>query len=160
LNGTLEEAFKSSVLTTFPQIRRVFLGTNNFASSIPNLICDYPLLEAIGLNNLNLNSSLPICLGNITGLREFNAAGSNLSRPFPHINQLANLRVLNLANNSLSGPLPVDIGSALAQLTSMDLSSNNDLVGVFPSGFAGFKFGEDNPFGCQNVTGFECPRFL
>ena len=53
---------------------------------------------------------------------------NQLSEVPPCINQLSNLRILNLANNRLTC-LPAELGAGLQQLTQLDVS-HNELTGL------------------------------
>ena len=61
---------------------------------------------------------------------------NQLSGPIPvELGSLTNLRTLNLRNNQLNGPIPVELGS-LTNLEGLWLDNNQGLSGSLPSSFA------------------------
>ncbi|KAH8958445.1 hypothetical protein BDL97_06G024500 [Sphagnum fallax] len=82
----------------------------------------------LDLNGLDLQGELPPAIGSLSSLTYLVITGNQgLTGPLPStIGQLANLVVMDLHDNSFSGPIP-DL-SALSNLRHLDLNSNS-LVG-------------------------------
>ncbi|KAL1538636.1 putative inactive receptor kinase [Salvia divinorum] len=94
----------------------------NFSNTTAGAVCSF-----IGVKCWNDQENRVISLE----LAEFNLAGS-----IPDSFRLChNLQTLNLAGNSLSGPIPGQICTWLPYLTTLDLSRNN-LTGEIPSDLA------------------------
>ncbi|XP_044952058.1 receptor-like protein EIX2 [Hordeum vulgare subsp. vulgare] len=123
-------------MTSIVELR---LQANNLVGMIPsNLknLCNLDTLD-FSLNNINgsiaeLFHRLPNCSQN--KLKDLVLLDSNLTGSLPTtiVEPLRNLRWLVLAENKLTGHVPVWIGD-LKQLTMLDLSSNN-LDGVMHEG--------------------------
>jgi len=84
-------------------------------------------VQALNLNDNQLDGHLPDELGNLAGLRSLNVAGNRLSGPIPE--EMANLPLvsLDLSRNQLSGPIPAGLGELAAQWGTINLSENPDL---------------------------------
>ena len=72
----------------------------------------------------NLSGTIPLEIGNLTGLQSLNLAHNRFSGPIPaELGGLTQLQRLVLAHNRMSGPIPEELGN-LTQLRHLDLSHN------------------------------------
>ena len=78
-------------------------------------------------------------------------ADNQLTGPIPEINQLTNLRRLDLGSNKLTGPIPSEI-SQLNNLERLDLASN-ELTGPIPTEINRLTDLERLWLGCNQLTG-------
>ena len=89
------------------------------------------------INNYFNKNKRPGCIlitSLLTELRILNLGDNSLTGPIPSsITELSNLHELNLRNNNLDGNIPSNIGDAL-NLQIIDLMYNN-LTGSIPSSF-------------------------
>ncbi|KAK2979856.1 hypothetical protein RJ640_026598, partial [Escallonia rubra] len=97
-----------------------------------------------------LASIIPATIFNISTLQILSAISNQLSGTLPLYasHQLANLKVLYLGNNSLTGNLPDSISNA-SKLTSLYLLANN-FSGIIPNSFGNLRLLEDLNLGGNN----------
>ncbi|WIA08451.1 hypothetical protein OEZ85_007888 [Tetradesmus obliquus] len=153
LGGRLPASF-----ARLSQLRMLMLEHNALTGSLPQLCSSLPQLEAISLRNNLLTGSatqfgdcrltaLDISDNYFTGLlpaprsanssnwhrlQVYRANNNNFSGPLPQFayGEAPVLAALVLANNSLTGPLPIS-WTLLPWLTMVD-ASNNELSGTLP----------------------------
>jgi Leucine-rich repeat (LRR) protein len=86
----------------------------------------------LNLDNDNLNGSIPLEVGNLTGLQILNLNYNNLTGTIPDtIRNLTRLIHFNLSSNSLIGTIPAWIGN-ITNLYSLSII-HNQLTGSIPS---------------------------
>ena len=149
-------------LCALPNLREVRLDSNGFSGAIPNCIGDLKRVEILNLSENLLSDTIPATIGSMTALRELILNGNQLSgsipqtlgtqatilvadiaavatngaehkRGTPSLQSVANLRILDLSRNRLSGSIPASVGQCLA-LTTVNLA-NNRLTGNLPLSF-------------------------
>ncbi|XP_058111722.1 receptor like protein 22-like [Magnolia sinica] len=117
----------SSIFSSLSQLHflsELDLSYNNLASavdSLPNL----KFLTHLYLPQCNLSGSLPSSLSNLTKLQYLALSSNRLSGPIPssYGNELLNLKVIDLWNNSLNGTIPSSLFS-LPSLQKLNLRAN------------------------------------
>uniref|UniRef100_A0A0D9XCI7 non-specific serine/threonine protein kinase n=1 Tax=Leersia perrieri TaxID=77586 RepID=A0A0D9XCI7_9ORYZ len=120
-------------LAALPALETLNLASNNFSGEVPAAYgSGFPSLAVLNLIQNLLTGAFPGFLANVSSLQELLLAYNSFSpSPLPdNIGDLAALRVLFLANCSLTGNIPLSIGK-LQNLVNLDLSSNN-LTGEIP----------------------------
>lgn len=149
-------------LCTLPNLREVRLDSNGFSGAIPNCIGDLKRVEVLNLSENLLSDTIPATIGSMTALRELILFGNQLSGVIPQtlgtqatilvadvvavaangvehkhgtpsLQSVANLRILDLSRNRLSGVIPASVGQCVA-LTTVNLA-NNRLTGNLPLSF-------------------------
>uniref|UniRef100_A0A1J3EB50 Receptor-like protein 12 n=2 Tax=Noccaea caerulescens TaxID=107243 RepID=A0A1J3EB50_NOCCA len=91
-----------------PNTTKFFLGSNNwFSGKIPREICRLVSLESLVLSNNNFNGSIPRCFENLNAnLSVLHLRNNSLSGVFPEESVSVALRSLDVGHNRLSGKLP------------------------------------------------------
>jgi len=116
----------------------VDLNTNNLIGTVPEELFSGlgAIARSLDLGVNSLSGTVPITtLSSMTNLEMFSLYNNTLSGPIPpQIGSLSMMKKIYLDNNGFSGSIPADIGN-LAQLERLDLYNNN-LSGVFPSTLA------------------------
>ncbi|RZS08257.1 hypothetical protein BHM03_00039195, partial [Ensete ventricosum] len=116
------------------QLRVLSLADNRLSGEIPAAIGNLTMLTELQLGGNQLEGSIPSTVGQLQQLQSLDASGNKLEGSIPKelftISSLASL--LNLSENSLSGPLPEGI-SDLANVVAIDLSGNMLSGNITPS---------------------------
>ncbi|CAK9329758.1 unnamed protein product [Citrullus colocynthis] len=152
LNGTIP-----TELSRLRNLERFYLSNNSLSGEIPSSLGEIPRLGLLDLSRNKLSGSIPEALANLSQLRKLLLYANNLSGTIPSsLGKCINLEILdlssnqisgvvpsevaglrslklylNLSNNHLHGPLPLEL-SKMDMVLSIDLSSNN-LSGPIPS---------------------------
>ncbi|XP_060667271.1 receptor-like protein EIX2 [Ziziphus jujuba] len=109
------------------------LRDNLFSEPIPPNIGEaMPLLSDLDISENSLSGSIPLSIGNLTGLTTLIISNNKLSGQIPHLwEDKQFLYIVDMSNNNLSGTIPTTMGS----LSSLELLvlSNNKLSGELPS---------------------------
>lgn len=111
----------------------LYLRDNLFSGPIPsNIGTALPYLTDLDISKNKLNGTIPLSVGNLTGLTTLVISNNRLSGNIPQFwENIPMLYILDMSNNSLSGTIPDSIGSIIF-LKFLILSSNN-LSGELPS---------------------------
>ncbi|XP_048317803.1 receptor-like protein EIX2 isoform X2 [Ziziphus jujuba] len=114
-------------------ITMLYLRDNKFSGPIPPNIGEVmPLLTDLDISQNSLSGSIPLSIGNLTGLTTLVISNNELSGQIPHFwEDKQFLYIVDMSNNSLSGTIPTTMGS-LSFLEFLILS-NNKLSGEVPS---------------------------
>ncbi|KAL5810876.1 hypothetical protein ACOSQ3_027616 [Xanthoceras sorbifolium] len=137
LTGTLQDLDFSS----FPNLLRLDLKTNNLSGSVPSNIGLLSKLQFLDLSTNDLNGTLPLSLANLTQVYELDISRNNIvgeidPRLFPDGTGQSRTGLIGLKNfllqdNQLGGRIPEEIGnSKLLTLIALD---GNFLTGPIPA---------------------------
>ncbi|WVZ64553.1 hypothetical protein U9M48_014053 [Paspalum notatum var. saurae] len=121
-------------LAALPVLTHLNLAGNTFSGEVPlSWGAGFRSLAVLNLETNQLSGEFPAFLANLTGLQELQLAYNPFApSPLPgELADLADLRVLFVANCSLNGTIPSSIGK-LKNLVNLDLSSNT-LSGEIPA---------------------------
>ncbi|CAL0303058.1 unnamed protein product [Lupinus luteus] len=138
-------------ILSYRNLTVIDLSANNLSGTIPSDIGKLSKLESLILSSNELEGEIPISLRNITTLTRFAANQNKFKGVLPpgittHLTSLdlsynylmsipedllspPKLQIVDLSNNQLSGPLPVNISSSLIRLRL----GSNFLTGNIPS---------------------------
>jgi Leucine-rich repeat (LRR) protein len=125
-------------LSSLKSMQHLYLGPNEFTSSIPSSIYQLSGLTHLYLNDCKLTGPVSQNIGDLTKLQ-----GLDLHNNFfegtlsTRIGDLEDLRVLYLDGNSLYGTIPTTIGK-LSDLVDLRLGRNN-LSGSIPTEIANLR---------------------
>ncbi|TVU20884.1 hypothetical protein EJB05_30485, partial [Eragrostis curvula] len=124
-NGTLPLG-----ITQLKNLKVLSLYNMNLFGVIPYSIGNLSSLRELDLNSNSFIGSLPWSLNNLTYLTVLSCDGCGLSGPVPTLTCLTRLKYISLANNNLTGPVPLSHeGTIYPNLTEVNLS-NNSLSGT------------------------------
>ncbi|CAH2053830.1 unnamed protein product, partial [Thlaspi arvense] len=120
----------------FENLKELFLAHNLFSGEIPpelSLLCR--TLEVLDLSGNSLTGSVPVSLTNCTNLRVLDLSSNEFTGEVPSgfcsLQSSPVLEKLLIANNYLSGTVPMELGKCKS-LKSIDLSFNA-LTGTIPN---------------------------
>ncbi|GKU93285.1 hypothetical protein SLEP1_g6890 [Rubroshorea leprosula] len=110
------------------KLESIHLSHNQLNGSIPNSIGQLSKLKSIYLSHNQLNGSIPNSIWQLSQLERIDLSSNQFGTRFPKLHQLQEtIRLVDLSNASISGPLPENI----------DLADNN-LTGKIPPCFGKF----------------------
>jgi Leucine-rich repeat (LRR) protein len=120
-----------------PQLRTWTLANYaSLCSSWPGVACapgSNRTVVSLDISGYNISGTLSPAIGDLAGLRFLSAAANSLAGDIPpDIAALRNLRHLNLSNNQFNGTLDALDFSAMPSLEVLDLY-DNDLAGALPT---------------------------
>ena len=114
------------------QVTRINMPSNNLTGSLPMELGNLTGLTWLYLDNNQIGGSIPASLGNLTALQELHLYHNQLTGSIPaEIGNLANLDFLDLGNNQLTGSIPTEIGK-LNSMVKLCLN-DNQLSGSIPA---------------------------
>ncbi|PIA62937.1 hypothetical protein AQUCO_00200746v1, partial [Aquilegia coerulea] len=121
----------SSGILKLPNIQRLDLSFNNFASNIPVEFSTMSSLKFLYLAQCQFTGNIPLEFGNLSGLQALDLSSNMLTGTIPPtLGKLTSLLWLMLANNSLTGEIPAELGNC-GSLLWLNLA-NNQLSGKLP----------------------------
>ncbi|ESW27893.1 hypothetical protein PHAVU_003G241400 [Phaseolus vulgaris] len=113
-------------LSPLTNLKSLFLDHNNFSGSFPPSLILLHRILTLSLSNNNLSGSIPLRLNVLDRLIALRLDSNNFSGTLPPLNQTA-LRLFNVSNNNLTGPIPVT--PTLSKLNAASFSGNPGLCG-------------------------------
>jgi Leucine-rich repeat (LRR) protein len=120
-------------LSPLQNLQRLYLGSNQFDSSIPKSIYQLSLLNQLYLHDCKLQGPLSSELGNLKRLQGLALYNNRLTGVLPTtLGQLEDLRVLYLDQNAFTGGIPTNVGN-LHRLVDLRLGRNSYLTGGIPT---------------------------
>ncbi|KAM5587930.1 hypothetical protein ABKV19_006401 [Rosa sericea] len=141
LNGVIPKS-----ISNISELTKLDLGINSFSGFIPSQLCALTKLQMLILrqNNLTIDSStqqvnLLSCLANLRNLTEIYLSENplNANLPVSFRNLSTSFQKIKLANCSIRGNIPNDIGN-LSSLIVLELE-NNQLSGPIPTSMGGLQ---------------------
>ncbi|XP_018478759.1 receptor like protein 24 [Raphanus sativus] len=123
--GTLNP--NSTKLFELHHLRYLYLGYNNFSSSIPSEFGNLNKLEILSLKSNDFSGQVPPTISNLSSLKELSLQDNRLTGSFPLVRNLTMLSVLNLEDNHFSGTIPSSL-TTIPFLSELGLSGN-DFIG-------------------------------
>lgn len=128
-----------SSLTSCRHLKDLEIGNNPLHGVLPNFIGNLSAtLEFFMAYDCKIRGHIPLEIGNLSNLIEFDLNGNELIGPIPAtVGRLENLQGLRLHQNMLEGTIPSDM-CRLRRLDTLNLSSNN-LSGSIPSCLTNLK---------------------
>lgn len=132
LNGSLPNELGSCI-----NLHIVDVGNNSLKGEIPSLIAQLQFLEELIMaDNNGFNGSFPDTLvSNCQNLRRLDIAWNSFSGPLPpKLGNCSNLEMLIMQGNLFTGSIPNDFGK-LKKLRILALGTNN-LTGTLPQGLS------------------------
>ncbi|KAK7389345.1 hypothetical protein VNO78_24258 [Psophocarpus tetragonolobus] len=108
------------------------LSNNTLHGNIPTFLCNASYLEVLDLSINNISGTIPSCLMKMSKtLRVLNLRNNSITGPIPDTFPASNaLRTLDLHQNKLDGKIPKSLANCIA-LEVLDLGRNN-IADVFP----------------------------
>jgi Leucine-rich repeat (LRR) protein len=125
-------------LTSLKNMQHLYLGPNEFTSSIPASIYQLSHLTHLYLNDCKLTGPVSQSIGDLTNLQGLDLHNNFLEGTISsRIGDLQDLRVLYLDDNSLYGTIPTTIGQ-LSDIVDLRLGRNN-LSGSIPTDISNLR---------------------
>ncbi|XP_059662666.1 phytosulfokine receptor 2 [Cornus florida] len=119
-------------LYSMSSLEQLSVSANNFSGQLSKKLSKLSTLKTFVLYGNRFSGPLPDVFGALTHLEQFIAHSNSFSELLPSTLTLcSNLRVLDLRNNSLSGPISNIDFTGLPHLWMLDLATNN-FSGVLP----------------------------
>ncbi|XP_077233664.1 receptor-like protein EIX1 [Tasmannia lanceolata] len=107
------------------------LARNQLVGNIPESLGNCCHMEALYLESNYLSGEIPKSIGRLTRPTSIHLNNNSLSGEFPPLLHCANLMLLDLGENKLSGNIPTWVGERLSSLLILRLRSN-EFNGTIP----------------------------
>ncbi|CAF2288373.1 unnamed protein product [Brassica napus] len=124
-SGTLNP--NSSSLFELHHLRYLYLGLNNFRSSLPSEFGNLNKLDILDLFSNEFSGQVPPTISNLTSLQELYLQDNQLTGSFPLVQNLTMLSAIDVSENHFSGTIPSSL-TTMPFLSILDLS-DNDFIG-------------------------------
>ncbi|KAM4119400.1 hypothetical protein ACJW30_03G055900 [Castanea mollissima] len=133
----LQKPSLKSLVENLPRLKHLYLEFVNISSTVPHILANLSSLMSLGLTSCGLYGEFPIEVFRLPNLEILIVSGNeNLTGHLPEFNSSSPLQILKLTDASFSGKLPNSLGS-LSNLTDLYLSYNY-FYGQIPFTFANF----------------------
>ncbi|XP_058099635.1 putative receptor-like protein kinase At3g47110 isoform X2 [Magnolia sinica] len=141
------------------QMLKLYLEVNHLSGSIPSSLGNYQSLQILHLYQNKLDGSIPKEVVSLSSLSiSFNLAGNSLTGPLPvEVGSMKNLPELDISENRLSGEIPVSLGECVS-LERLYMQGNFFQGGV-PSTFNNLKGIGELDLSRNNLSG-RIPSYL
>ncbi|KAF7128966.1 hypothetical protein RHSIM_Rhsim10G0009400 [Rhododendron simsii] len=117
-------------VTTFSLVLR--LGENLLSGEIPDCWMSWPSLRVLDLGNNNFTGSIPSSMGQLVSLASLHLRNNHLSGEITwSFQSCTDLVVLDLGENEFTGSIPTWMGESLSSLRILALRSNK-MKGMIP----------------------------
>nr|GME20470.1 probable LRR receptor-like serine/threonine-protein kinase At3g47570 [Ipomoea batatas] len=151
-----------TIPNTIGKLRNLYyliLEGNQLSGEIPTSLENVTLLSDLRLGSNNLEGVIPSGLAKCKFLLEIHLFANNLSGYIPKeiFHSDSELVIIDIADNSLKSPLPLEIGG-LKSVTFLNLSSNS-FFGELPQTFSSLTSVETLDLSSNHLTG-KIPSFL
>ncbi|XP_059625634.1 probable LRR receptor-like serine/threonine-protein kinase At3g47570 [Cornus florida] len=135
------------------KLQEMGVGKNKLSGEIPSSIGNLTLLNQLWLEENKFQGSIPSALGNCKSLILLHLYGNNLSGTIPsEVIGLSSLtKSLNLSQNGLSSPLPLEVAN-LKNLGELNVS-HNELSGEIPTSLGSCSSLEHLLMDCNSFEG-------
>ncbi|XP_027368775.1 putative leucine-rich repeat receptor-like serine/threonine-protein kinase At2g24130 [Abrus precatorius] len=127
INGSIP-----ATLCQMNRLERIYLSNNSLSGEIPSTLGDIQHLGLLDLSRNNLSGSIPDSFANLPQLRRLLLYDNQLSGTIPpSLGKCVNLEILDLSHNKITGFIPAEV-AALSSLKLYLNLSNNNLLGPLP----------------------------
>ncbi|KAL5052774.1 hypothetical protein RYX36_033456 [Vicia faba] len=107
-------------------LKSVYLSNNKFSGDIPaDTFVGMQWLKKIYLSNNQFTGPIPPSIVMLPKLMELRLDGNKFTGPLPHLRQ-PRLKLFNVANNQLQGPIPI----TLSRIHASSFAGNEELCGA------------------------------
>ncbi|KAK7329900.1 hypothetical protein VNO77_24082 [Canavalia gladiata] len=114
------------------RLERIYLSNNSLSGEIPSTLGDIQHLGLLDLSRNKLSGSIPDSFANLPQLRRLLLYDNQLSGTIPpSLGKCVNLEILDLSHNKITGLIPAEV-AALSSLKLYLNLSNNNLHGPLP----------------------------
>ncbi|KAK7825879.1 receptor-like protein 7, partial [Quercus suber] len=120
----LQKPSLKSLVENLPRLKHLYLGFVNISSTVPHILANLSSLMSLGLTSCGLYGEFPIEVFRLPNLEILIVRGNeNLTGHLPEFQSSSPLQILRLADTSFSGKLPNSLGSLtnLTELVEFDL---------------------------------------
>ncbi|KAJ6887659.1 receptor like protein 6 [Populus alba x Populus x berolinensis] len=121
------------------QLTRLELTGNNLSGVIPSSLRNLVQLQSLYLDSNTFSGWIPDFLGHLTVLENLGLSNNQLVGLIPSQISTRSLKLFDLRNNHLHGPIPSSIFKQ-ENLEALVLASNSKLTGEISSSICKFKF--------------------
>ncbi|KAL3744873.1 hypothetical protein ACJRO7_014046 [Eucalyptus globulus] len=143
--------------TVLKKLRFFSMARTNLYGGIPETVSDMEALEHLDLGKNPLTGEIPASIFALRNLSELYVYETNVSGSIPQAVSAANLCVIDLSYNNLTGNIPEDFGK-LRNLCSLILEFNQ-LSGRIPEGIGRLPALSDVRLSKNNLSGTIPPDF-
>ncbi|KAJ4980252.1 hypothetical protein NE237_031089 [Protea cynaroides] len=115
----------SSSLGRLDQLESLDLSSNSLMGCIPTELLNLQQLKVLDLSNNMLSGPIVEALGRLKSIESFNISSNFFNGSLIEIGDFPYLAVLNISNNSFTGPVDIGLCNASIAVQVLDLSMNH-----------------------------------